>query len=416
MTSKFNRYIVVPVCVCAAIASLALCVVTSANAATTNASVGFYLSAPGVQGSSLTGGSLESFGAYDSVSALSPTTLSLPTTLAVGSVTAGTMKTAFTGVGAVSTNDTAVAWNQGLGSGSAIGYVDANRTATITLGTPRNYFGFLWLAGDGGNTLVLRSGGREVATFSTRDIISLVPKTAGTVSAIGGATYTKTDYYGSRYYGSSSCGAPCNEPFAYIHAVAPAGVTFDEVEFRQGPGGGFEFDNIVVANYTSPFDLAGLVGVPVDQLTDDSFSVAASGTLNESVATNDTILAGSTFSILTNPSLGSATLSSSGALTFAAGATAGTTSFQYKVCRPSPSTTCVTATVTITITGGSGSTTTTVASNSGSGAGGSTQSVTDDSERLPSTGTPIGMLAMLALVSIAFGSMLVARRDARLAE
>ena len=232
-----------------------------------------------------------------------------------------------------------------------MGFVDANGSVTLDLSAPRNYLGMLWLAGDATNTIVLRSGGSEVARFSTGDIIELVPKTAGTVTAIGGARYTKTEYYGSRFYPNSNCGNPCNEPFAFIHLVAPAGVTFDQVSFVQGSSGGFEFDNVAAATYSGTFDTTGLVGVPVDQLTNDTFTVGVNGTINDTVATNDVILPGSTFSLQSAPALGSVTMAPDGSFTFEAGGTAGETSFEYQVCRPLPSTTCVTATVTVTIEG-----------------------------------------------------------------
>lgn len=240
-----------------------------------------------------------------------------------------------------------------------MGFVDANGSVTIDLSAPRNYVGMLWLAGDATNTIVLRSGGTEVATFSTSDILSLVPKAPGEVEAVGGESYTKTEYYGSRYYPDSNCGNPCNEPFAFIHLVAPIGVTFDQVQFVQGPGGGFEFDNLTVANYSGAFDATGLVGVAVDELADDTFTIGVNGTFSDSVAANDTILDGSTFSVLSQPTLGSLTMRSDGSFDFEAGGSAGDTSFEYRVCRPSPSTTCVTATASITIEAAPATTTTT---------------------------------------------------------
>ncbi len=314
-----------------------------------SASVSLYLSEPGVEGPFLAGSTLESFSTWDTVNGLTPTVLSPTTALGIGSVSAGSMKAAYTDVGASRTDSAVVSWSRG--AGSAIGWVDANGSVTIDLSSPRNYFGLLWLAGDVTNTVVLRSAGTEVARFSTRDIIALVPKTAGTVTAIGGATYTKTDYYGSRFRANSSCGAACNEPYAFIHFVSPVATTFNQVQFLQGAGGGFEFDNLTVATYSGSFDTTGLVGVPVDQLVDDSYTVDVNETLSNNVRTNDTILTGSTFAKYSDPSLGSVTVNSDGSFNFVAGGTAGETSFQYRVCRASPSTTCVTATVTITING-----------------------------------------------------------------
>ena len=402
-----------------ATATLLTPVASPASASGSTASVSLYLSAPGVEGPSLAGTTIETFAAYDVVQSNNPSVLTPTTALAVGSVSAGSMKAAYQNIGASSTTDNVVPWGAGVGSG--MGFVDANGSVTLDLSAPRNYLGMLWLAGDATNTIVLRSGGNEVASFSTGEILELVPKTPGTVTAFGGAEYTKTEYYGSRFYPSSNCGNPCNEPFAFIHLVAPAGVTFDQVSFVQGSSGGFEFDNVAVATYSGTFDSTGLVGVPVDQLTNDAFTVGVNGTLNDTVATNDVILPGSTFSVQTEPTLGSVAMSPDGSFTFEAGDTAGETSFEYRVCRPLPSTTCVAATVTITIEAAPVTTTTTPATTTPTTAPPSTTTpVTNPTDptvpsrasatTLPVTGAQATPLLVIGTASLVLGGALLAMR------
>lgn len=302
----------------------------------------FFLSAPGVQGSFVPGVTLETF---DSRSGI----LGSSTVLNVGTISAGSISViAADPTGASSTNSTAVPY--GTSGYTKYARVLANNSATITLGSSLNYLGFWWAAGDANSTIEMYDGSTLVADFSTSDITTLIPKGVGnTVTAYGGGVYNNNDYYGAR--GSALPNYALNvEPFAYVHSVAPAGTTFNKIKLIQGPSGGFELDNLTVGTYTGTFNTTGLVGFGLanDTAVDDSFTVVAGQTLTDTLAGNDTMLGSSTFSKDTSPSLGSATVSSSGALTFVAGSTAGTTTFTYKLCRTISS--CVTATVTITIT------------------------------------------------------------------
>lgn len=78
-------------------------------------------------------------------------------------------------------------------------------------------------------------------------------------------------------------------------------VTFAKLTFERGLSGLFEFDNVTVASYSGTFNATGLGGVPVEQLTNRAFTVGVNGTLNDSVATNDVILPGSTSPVRTEP-------------------------------------------------------------------------------------------------------------------
>ena len=82
----------------------------------------------------------------------------------------------------------------------------------------------------------------------------------------------------------------------------------------------------------------------------DSFTTPAGGSLNNSVATNDIVAAGSTFTVVgAGPSHGTLTLNSNGSFTYTPAVNyAGPDSFTYQVCSPG-GTPCDTATVNITV-------------------------------------------------------------------
>lgn len=227
--------------------------------------VSFYLSAPGVEGPlPLSDVTIETFSAYDSVT-WPGSSISQGAVLAVGTVSAlsqpGALNGYFGGQGASTTSAQVVAWNRGGGSGVVA--LGGSRHATITLNTPRNYVGFLWMQGDGGNTVKLLSNGQTLATFTTADVVSLIPRspTGATVSAINGGSYLNLDYWASRFFPSTQ---PANFPdaHAFINIVAPAGISFDQIRLEQNGGCCFEFDNLSVANYSGTFDATGLVGIP----------------------------------------------------------------------------------------------------------------------------------------------------------
>ena len=118
----------------------------------------------------------------------------------------------------------------------------------LTLKAPSNYFGFWWSAGDNSNSLTFYSGGQLVATFTTNQIVALIPNDPNTtVTAINGSVYHTNQYYNNPNGGDAS------EPFAYVDFIA-TGLTFDQVGFSNPSlGSGFESDNhSVAANVTGP--------------------------------------------------------------------------------------------------------------------------------------------------------------------
>ncbi|HLK63557.1 MAG TPA: PEP-CTERM sorting domain-containing protein [Bryobacteraceae bacterium] len=118
----------------------------------------------------------------------------------------------------------------------------------LTLNTPANFFGFWWSAGDNANSISFYSAGSLVGTFTSSQIVSLLPNTPGTtVTAINQSVYNTTDYY------NNPNGGDAGEPFAYVDVIA-SGVTFEQVAFNNASlGSGFESDNHSVAlNVTGP--------------------------------------------------------------------------------------------------------------------------------------------------------------------
>lgn len=156
----------------------------------------------------------------------------------------------------------------------------------IELASPASCLGFWWSAGDRNNRVsVYTDGGQTlVGTITTTGLTDLLG-TSGSpliVNAIDGSAYNAN----SQYFGHPvTTGATATtvsprstplEPFAYVHAIASGGVTFDRIVLSQGdptnPSNfGFEFDNLAVAT-TCPLD-PSLVVID-DDLIDPTFEQA----------------------------------------------------------------------------------------------------------------------------------------------
>ena len=131
----------------------------------------------------------------------------------------------------------------GTGNYFAVG-VESNSSAVVTLNlySEANYFGFWWSAGDANNTLTFLQDGVALATFSTANLVGLLPYSPNTtVIAIDGSVYSTMDYYGNPGTGSDSW-----EPFAYVDIIAN-GLQFNQVQFSNSINTGFETDNHSVA-------------------------------------------------------------------------------------------------------------------------------------------------------------------------
>jgi hypothetical protein len=111
---------------------------------------------------------------------------------------------------------------------------------TLALTGPESYFGFWWSAGDANNGLSFYSGSTLIARVSTADILTLLNKGVGQVTAIDGTKYNTSSYFGN----PNQSGADSAGPFAFVDFVAVAG-TFDKIIFDNSgqTSSGFESDS-----------------------------------------------------------------------------------------------------------------------------------------------------------------------------
>lgn len=108
-----------------------------------------------------------------------------------------------------------------------VGY-PGNGNATLTFGAPASYFGFWWSAADAQNTLTLYSGNNAVLTLTGSDLVN-------SLGACGN---------GNAYCGNPNNGLDAHELFTYVNIFGTNGTQFSSVSFANGPGTGFEFDNL----------------------------------------------------------------------------------------------------------------------------------------------------------------------------
>ncbi|MEH2056197.1 MAG: hypothetical protein V7K97_08565 [Nostoc sp.] len=105
--------------------------------------------------------------------------------------------------------------------------------STLDLTTPQSYFGLWWSAGDSNNELTFLSQGKVVETMTTAQVVSYI---AGLSNNSG--------YYGNP--NSTFQNQDSGEAFAFINFYDVGG-TFDQVQFTNVGGSGFESDNHTVA-------------------------------------------------------------------------------------------------------------------------------------------------------------------------
>ena len=108
-----------------------------------------------------------------------------------------------------------------------VGY-PGNSNATLTFSGPASYLGFWWSAADAQNTLTLYSGNNAVLTLTGADLV----KSLGACVA------------GNAYCGNPQNGMDRNELFTYVNIFGTNGTQFSSASFANGPGTGFEFDNL----------------------------------------------------------------------------------------------------------------------------------------------------------------------------
>ncbi|BBD64275.1 hypothetical protein NIES4072_20630 [Nostoc commune NIES-4072] len=126
--------------------------------------------------------------------------------------------------------------------------------STLNLTTAQKYFGLWWSAGDANNVMTFLSQGKVVQTMTTADVVSYIAKLPN-----------KASYYSnpnSPYKGQNS-----GEPYAFINFYDVDG-TFDQVQFTNVGGTGFESDNHTVAT-----DYKSITGNVVVKAVPESSSV-----------------------------------------------------------------------------------------------------------------------------------------------
>ncbi len=108
----------------------------------------------------------------------------------------------------------------------AIGAESGQTTASLALNGPQSYFGFWWSAADPLNGVQLYSKGNLLATLNTNVALAAL---------------------NSSYLGNPNSGADASEPFAYLNFTATGGTTFDQVVFNNANlSTGVEADNFSV--------------------------------------------------------------------------------------------------------------------------------------------------------------------------
>jgi hypothetical protein len=117
--------------------------------------------------------------------------------------------------------------------------VDTNRSgngqkvSTLNLKTPQSYFGLWWSAGDANNVMTFLSQGQTVFSMTTADVVSYIAKLPN-----------KSSYYGNP--NSTFKNQNTGEPYAFIN-IYDVGGTFDQIQFTNVGGTGFESDNHTIA-------------------------------------------------------------------------------------------------------------------------------------------------------------------------
>lgn len=110
---------------------------------------------------------------------------------------------------------------------------------TFNLTASAKYIGLWWSAGNASNTVTFFNNTTQIAQVTAADINTLLTG-SGSVSALGGGTYPKSNYWGNPR--NTSLAYP--EPFAYINLFLSGGFSANKIVIS---GGGFEMDNLVTS-------------------------------------------------------------------------------------------------------------------------------------------------------------------------
>lgn len=172
------------------------------------------LEAAGVQASTVSGVTTETFNSYN-------TGLKSSINSSIGTYTSGSQ-----GIAIVSPDQYGGSNNSQY---VAIGAQSHQTSMTLTLNSPQSYFGFEWLAGDSQNVIKFYNGSTLVGTFNVGDLITFINNQSNSSA-----------YYGNPNNRSMDSG----EPFAYVDVVGTDGTQFTSIVFQNtSSGSGFETDN-----------------------------------------------------------------------------------------------------------------------------------------------------------------------------
>ena len=205
---------------------------------------------------------------------------------------------------------------------------DSSSTSPVylTLTNPVSYFGFWWSAGDKYNMVALYSGSTLYGTFSTANLLTFLNNGSGTITAISGATYNTSAYFGNPNITGTN---DSTEPFAYISFVI-SGATINQIAFyNTSTSTSFESDNhsaiftgntVTIPTTFVPVESMSL-GTPTVSVSVSpaSANVKAGGTQQFTATVVGSTNTSVTWSI--SPATGAGTISSSGLYTAPAAVT-----------------------------------------------------------------------------------------------
>lgn len=231
---------------------------TTVPAGASNPTLNFYVAAPVIQNTYVSGATIESFNSMTTGSCpTTPSAWGIASSLTSVSTDGCTIKAPDASGGATSGANGTVpgpSTTRPTGSGTNFLAVSRGKSLTLRFSSPEDYIGFWWSGGDAGNTLKLYSGGTGgtlVGSFSLSTLVTMLSSGSGaTISSIGGTSYNKCDYYLNPVVSASSCPNSSGEPSAYVHIIGVDGMSFDTVVFSesQSVNGAFELDNLAVSS------------------------------------------------------------------------------------------------------------------------------------------------------------------------
>ena len=202
------------------------------------ASISIYISPPSIQNSEVTGTTVATF------DSLAPGNLTTPYASPIGTYAATTaapfhINAADQFGGAIDPANPTTPTNY-----FTFGAQSSSSTAvSLKLNQSADYFGFWWSAGDANNGVSFYIGNFLLLRFTTQVLLNLLNGGAGKVTALSGAKYNTSAYYGNPNGTNQNTG----EPYVFIDLVAK-GLSFDRVVFDNSgtTASGFESDNHTV--------------------------------------------------------------------------------------------------------------------------------------------------------------------------